>query len=35
MTNTSVRWFRQRQGGAETGGDTNIIAFPERSAGFG
>ena len=28
MTNTSVRWFRQRQGGVETGGDTNIIAFP-------
>jgi hypothetical protein len=28
LTNTSIRWFRQRQGGVETGGDTNIIAFP-------
>ena len=35
MTNTSVRWFRQRQGGVETGGDTNIIAFPSAPAGFG
>lgn len=28
MANTSLRWFRQRQGGVEAGGDTNIIAFP-------
>lgn len=28
LTNTSVRWFKQRQGGVEAGGDTNIIAFP-------
>lgn len=28
LTNTSLRWFRQRQAGVETGGDTNIIAFP-------
>ena len=30
LTNTSVRWFRQRMGGVEAGGDTNIIAFPPR-----
>lgn len=28
LTNTSVRWFRRRQSGVVTGGDTNIIAFP-------
>ncbi len=28
LANTSVRWFRQRMAGVETGGDTNIIAFP-------
>ncbi|HKZ96320.1 MAG TPA: hypothetical protein VJ045_05015 [Hyphomicrobiaceae bacterium] len=28
LANTSVRWFRRRQGGVEAGGDTNIIAFP-------
>ena len=28
LTNTSVRWFKQRQAGVEAGGDTNIIAFP-------
>ncbi len=29
LTNTSVRWFKRRQSGVETGGDTNIIAFPQ------
>ncbi len=33
LTNTSVRWFKQRQGGVETGGDTNIIAFPMAKPG--
>jgi hypothetical protein len=28
LANTQLRWFRQRQGGVETGGETNIIAFP-------
>lgn len=28
LTNTSIRWFKRRQAGVETGGDTNIIAFP-------
>jgi hypothetical protein len=28
LTNTSIRWFKQRQGGVETGSDVNIIAFP-------
>jgi hypothetical protein len=33
LTNTSVRWFKQRHAGVETGGDTNIIAFPLAKAG--
>ncbi|WP_334150878.1 hypothetical protein [Hyphomicrobium sp.] len=28
LTNTSIRWFKRRQAGVETGGDTNVIAFP-------
>jgi len=28
MTNTALRWFRQRRAGIEMGGDTNVIAFP-------
>jgi len=28
MTNTALRWFRQRRAEVETGGDTNVIAFP-------
>jgi len=28
LTNTALRWFRQRRAGIETGGDTNVIAFP-------
>lgn len=28
LTNTSLRWFKQRQPDVETGGDTNVIAFP-------
>ncbi len=28
LTNTALRWFRQRRAGVETGGDTNVIAFP-------
>ena len=30
LTNTALRWFRQRRPGVDTGGDTNIIAFPSR-----
>jgi len=33
LTNTSVRWFKRRQAGVETGGDTNVIAFPLPSTG--
>lgn len=28
LTNTALRWFRQRRAGVDTGGDTNVIAFP-------
>lgn len=28
MTNTALRWFRQRRAGIDLDGDTNIIAFP-------
>ena len=28
MTNTALRWFRQRRAGIEMGGDSNVIAFP-------
>ena len=28
MTNTSLRWFRQRRAGIEVDADSNIIAFP-------
>ena len=28
LTNTALRWFRQRRAGIEAGGDTNVIAFP-------
>ncbi len=28
LTNTALRWFRQRRAAFEFGGDTNIIAFP-------
>ena len=28
LTNTSLRWFRRRHPGVDTGGETNIIAFP-------
>ena len=28
MTNTALRWFRQRRAGMEIGAETNIIAFP-------
>ena len=33
LTNTSVRWFKQRQGGVEITADSNIIAFPMAPAG--
>ena len=33
LTNTSIRWFKQRQAGVEAGGDTNIIAFPAPPPG--
>ncbi|HRN85219.1 MAG TPA: hypothetical protein PK857_10395, partial [Hyphomicrobium sp.] len=33
LTNTSIRWFKQRQAGIEAGGDTNIIAFPTPPPG--
>jgi hypothetical protein len=28
LTNTALRWFRQRQAGVEIGDGTNVIAFP-------
>jgi hypothetical protein len=28
LTNTSIRWFKQRQAGVEIGSETNVIAFP-------
>lgn len=28
LTNTALRWFRQRRAGVEMGENTNIIAFP-------
>jgi len=28
LTNTALRWFRQRRAGVDMGEDTNIIAFP-------
>ena len=28
LTNTALRWFRQRRAGIEAGQDTNVIAFP-------
>lgn len=28
LTNTSLRWFRQRQAGVEVAEHTNVIAFP-------
>jgi hypothetical protein len=28
FTNTSIRWFRQRQAEVDVGGDENIITFP-------
>jgi len=28
LTNTALRWFRQRQSGVEIGADSNVIAFP-------
>jgi hypothetical protein len=28
MTNTALRWFRQRRAGVDMDGDTNVIAFP-------
>jgi hypothetical protein len=31
LTNTALRWFRQRRAGIEAGGDTNVIAFPMPS----
>jgi hypothetical protein len=31
LTNTPLRWFRQRRAGIEAGGDTNVIAFPMPS----
>jgi hypothetical protein len=30
LTNTALRWFRNRRPGVDTGGETNIIAFPSR-----
>lgn len=33
LTNTSIRWFKQRQAGVEIGSDSNIIAFPMVNAG--
>ena len=32
LTNTALRWFRQRRAGVEMGEDTNIIAFPMPAA---
>lgn len=34
LTNTSIRWFKRRQAGVETGGDTNIVAFPMPKPGL-
>jgi hypothetical protein len=28
LTNTALRWFRQRRAGVDMDGDTNVIAFP-------
>ncbi len=28
LTNTALRWFRQRRAAVEIGEDTNVIAFP-------
>ncbi len=28
LTNTALRWFRQRRAGIVAGEDTNVIAFP-------
>jgi len=28
LTNTALRWFRQRRAGVEIGADSNVIAFP-------
>jgi hypothetical protein len=33
LTNTSIRWFKQRQSGIEINGDSNIIAFPMAKPG--
>lgn len=32
LTNTSIRWFRQRRSEVEIGPDSNIIAFPAPPA---
>jgi hypothetical protein len=32
MTNTSLRWFRQRRAPIDIDGDSNIIAFPAPQA---
>ncbi len=32
MTNTSIRWFRQRRAALDFMPDTNIIAFPTPPA---
>ena len=32
MTNTSLRWFRQRRAGIDIPADSNIIAFPAPPA---
>lgn len=31
LTNTSIRWFKQRQSDIETAGDTNVITFPTHN----
>jgi hypothetical protein len=31
LTNTALRWFRQRQAGVEIGEGSNVIAFPAPS----
>jgi len=28
LTNTALRWFRQRRAGVEVDGDSNVISFP-------
>jgi hypothetical protein len=28
LTNTALRWFRQRRAGIDTDGDSNVLAFP-------